>query len=232
MNTGIRHWTVALAATALYVAIGTASAFYDPGLQRWINREPLQEPGFKRLTRRYGYPDENYYRFTRNQPTTYVDGLGLETRGQKLGCFLCGVSPSRAEQAFRTGLGTADRIFPGRNSPENEAMRHCVASAVLATTDGCSGAQCVGDNREWYQTTFQHQGRRRRQQGVNNNKIGRECAGCRGPGASYNPGVTELAPPYGGGVMIVHPPPPSTGLASIESCCMAAIFSGDADMGN
>ena len=24
-----------------------ASAYYDPGVQRWINRDPLEEPGFE-----------------------------------------------------------------------------------------------------------------------------------------------------------------------------------------
>jgi RHS repeat-associated protein len=55
--------------------------FYDPGLQRWINRDPLGEPGFE-LIRRHpplGQPGEpNSYLFVANDPLNRVDYLGLK----------------------------------------------------------------------------------------------------------------------------------------------------------
>jgi RHS repeat-associated protein len=41
--------------------------FYDPGSQRWINRDPLQEPG-----------GANLYTFIANAPVSNCDPLGLE----------------------------------------------------------------------------------------------------------------------------------------------------------
>jgi RHS repeat-associated protein len=45
--------------------------FYDPGLQRWVNRDPSEEHG--------GF---NLHRFAENQPITRIDELGLATREQ------------------------------------------------------------------------------------------------------------------------------------------------------
>ena len=43
-----------------------ALAYYDPGMQRWINRDPLGERGGR-----------NAYRTNRNNPITRIDALGL-----------------------------------------------------------------------------------------------------------------------------------------------------------
>jgi hypothetical protein len=43
-----------------------AHAYYDPGLQRWINRDPIQEIG-----------GANLHAFTRNDPLSRVDYHGL-----------------------------------------------------------------------------------------------------------------------------------------------------------
>jgi RHS repeat-associated protein len=57
--------------------------FYDPDLQRWVNRDPLGEPGFRVLRRRrgpiprYRSPGPNAYQFTLNSPLVYVDRNGL-----------------------------------------------------------------------------------------------------------------------------------------------------------
>ena len=45
----------------------TASAFYDPSLQRWINRDPLEEED-----------GPNLYRFAGNEPMSSYDALGLQ----------------------------------------------------------------------------------------------------------------------------------------------------------
>ena len=45
----------------------TASAFYDPAPQRWINRDPIEEIG-----------GVNLYAFVVNNPTRYADKFGLE----------------------------------------------------------------------------------------------------------------------------------------------------------
>jgi hypothetical protein len=49
------------------------SAFYDPGVQRWINRDPINERG-----------GMNLYRYVGNQPTSKVDPRGLDCNGYAL----------------------------------------------------------------------------------------------------------------------------------------------------
>jgi RHS repeat-associated protein len=57
--------------------------FYDPNLQRWINTDPLGEPGFE-LTRRLRNPlrvtfsAPNLYQFVGNRPVGFIDSRGLE----------------------------------------------------------------------------------------------------------------------------------------------------------
>ncbi len=63
--------------------------FYDPGLQRWLNRDPLYESGFYSAVRIAGRPvrsngtypwvDTNPYVFCQNQPVTLNDPYGLTT---------------------------------------------------------------------------------------------------------------------------------------------------------
>ncbi len=57
-----------------------ASAFYDANLGRWINRDPIGEPGFEKVARDLtgGRSDSlNLYAFVSNDPIDNVDPLGL-----------------------------------------------------------------------------------------------------------------------------------------------------------
>ena len=54
--------------------------FYDPNLQRWINRDPVGEPGFKMLPGHPANPifnEPNLYSFVGNEPTISIDAFGL-----------------------------------------------------------------------------------------------------------------------------------------------------------
>jgi len=42
---------LAVLSAALFFSVGNASAYYDPGLQRWLNRDPYEEIGFVTLAR-------------------------------------------------------------------------------------------------------------------------------------------------------------------------------------
>jgi len=46
--------------------VGSASAFYDPGMQRWLNRDPIEEGG-----------GMNLYAFVANNPVNNRDEEGL-----------------------------------------------------------------------------------------------------------------------------------------------------------
>ena len=109
MKTRIKPMIWLLAAMALHSAANVASAYYDPGVQRWINRDPLSEGGF--ALRRLGghefhrspwsltqepipggdsafnpmshapqsHDGPNPYVFTRNRPVVAIDATGLTT---------------------------------------------------------------------------------------------------------------------------------------------------------
>ena len=80
-------WAMAL--LALLSATNLASAYYDPGVQRWINRDPVSERGFDvrrvaavvRLPRNVGTAQAgeplNLYGFVGNAPTHGTDLNGL-----------------------------------------------------------------------------------------------------------------------------------------------------------
>ena len=66
MKTRTNAVLVLLAILFYFNGIHTASAFYDPGVQRWLNRDPINEKG-----------GINLYGFVKNDPTTYIDIDGL-----------------------------------------------------------------------------------------------------------------------------------------------------------
>jgi RHS repeat-associated protein len=56
--------------------------FYDPILQRWVNRDPVREAGFSLVRRDSSHSiddDVNLYTFVRNGPLNQVDPFGLNT---------------------------------------------------------------------------------------------------------------------------------------------------------
>ena len=69
--------------------------WYDPNLQRWLNRDPLQEKGFKKMTRAKGggtWEEFNLYVFAHNKPISKIDPFGLRIPVIGAGGKLC-VSP-------------------------------------------------------------------------------------------------------------------------------------------
>lgn len=72
------------AALLLLLSFASASAYYDPGVQRWLNRDPINETGFELTSgmaqTRLPGPDQeaNLFCFVQNQPTAYHDAFGLQ----------------------------------------------------------------------------------------------------------------------------------------------------------
>src|ERR1041384_8821384 len=55
-------------ALLLLLSLQVASAYYDPGSQRWLNRDPVGERGGR-----------NLYNYSRNSPIQLTDAFGLLT---------------------------------------------------------------------------------------------------------------------------------------------------------
>ena len=58
---------IVVALLAYWVSLCNASAFYDPGAQRWLNRDPIAERGGK-----------NIFEFVLNSPLFWFDAFGLD----------------------------------------------------------------------------------------------------------------------------------------------------------
>jgi RHS repeat-associated protein len=209
--------------------------FYDPNLQRWLNRDPIGELGFGGPANAgsRGITDElNLYWFARNNSPNKFDAFGLEDQTiQNAGARCCGGSPANARSAVNQGMAAADAAYPtnDQNDHRHEAMRHCVASAMLAISEGSKGcfvAACIGSSREALQTFFAYQPGRSGRRGINNNFLGRQCAGCEGSDASRNPKEFRVR-----GGWIVPGRPLATSLEDAIKCCRNAIDNGKADTG-
>jgi RHS repeat-associated protein len=80
MKTTKATWRKMLVLCAALVAVFPAQAFYSPSQQRWLNRDPIGETGFERLSE--GNPSvagggPNLYQFVRNDPVGHYDAEGL-----------------------------------------------------------------------------------------------------------------------------------------------------------
>jgi hypothetical protein len=132
-----------LAAIAFFgfLAVETASAFYNPQTGRWLNRDPIGEEG-----------GVNLYRMVRNSPLTEYDINGLQglITGRPL------VPPTREwrtdfpwDCAIRIQQEVGRLPGIGRRDP-SKRWEHCVASCRI--TRECVGgrlsAWIAGD---WYQ---------------------------------------------------------------------------------
>jgi hypothetical protein len=80
MKTQMKPLLMALALLAVLSAPNVASAYYDPGIQRWINRDPLAEGG-----------GVNLYTLAYNSPPNGYDTDGRGVKGTAIGAGIGGV---------------------------------------------------------------------------------------------------------------------------------------------
>ena len=93
--------------------VEVANAFYDPGLQRWINRDPIQEEG-----------GINLYQPVNNDHVNSVDVFGLSS--------LC--NPANAAIAAEAEAAAAG--FPSVAAMQAAAARAAALAATAATLSG------------------------------------------------------------------------------------------------
>jgi RHS repeat-associated protein len=113
MKRQIHHTIWFLALLALLSAPHLASAYYDPGVQRWVNRDPVGDPGFEALRGRKPTivgDGPNLYAFIHNDPLQRTDALGLARAHmcpQKL--WRLGDCLNQALHKYKAALKKADR---------------------------------------------------------------------------------------------------------------------------
>lgn len=85
---------------ALLAGGPVAWGYYDPAVQRWINRDPIAEPGFNAVALRgpsrptvQGSEGANLFLFVRNAPVDYGDARGLLCCFTVTGCTLVPGAP-------------------------------------------------------------------------------------------------------------------------------------------
>ena len=76
-------------ALAYWLGLCNASAFYDPGQQRWLNRDPIGEQGFEvvRWKKASIERHSNLYEFVNNNPLEHIDYFGLSASETLLESF-------------------------------------------------------------------------------------------------------------------------------------------------
>ena len=138
-----------------------ASAYYDPNLQRWINRDPLQEPGFEHLrqagARQLRREAASQYPFVGNNPITEFDLLGLDRPApgsygvplkraptQLLPCWADFLDTYAMIKIGNSGYGYGS--FPVAN--DDDRLQHCITSCKLARACGRLIAWALGQLKE------------------------------------------------------------------------------------
>jgi len=130
-----------------------ASAFYDPNLGRWINRDPIGESGFE-LTQNHagaGWVSGSLqYTFVANDPISHVDFLGLELRFAN-NCSASQITQITTEFANRCASARAANCFrclsaKGRNGMEQMCNGNGRESPLIYCNDA-SYSPCANRQR-------------------------------------------------------------------------------------
>ena len=108
--------------------------YYEPGLQRWVNRDPKRELGFEIVRTKnlpYNHIWTRLYKFVLNNPLMVVDSLGL---GEGTAWFdgVCCNNGKQKEYALVSGAWML--LNPGE----------CTTSSVFVDDQDCDGMTCYG----------------------------------------------------------------------------------------
>ena len=120
-----------LAGLAWLLLVANAIAFYDPGLQRWINRDPIEEEG-----------GINLAEFASSEPVAGVDAFGLNDC-PRWAEYMCEHPPSENTRktmavgcAIAVPVGAGSWLLPpaGAAATTAGAAKVAVAAAKAAAT--------------------------------------------------------------------------------------------------
>jgi RHS repeat-associated protein len=144
--------------------------FYDPGLQRWVNRDPIADQGavlmlthrYSRYVRAVGRKAEpNLYGFVRNDPTLNLDPDGREILNYCQtpdGEWTCKSPIEGSDSCLAALYQVWERAIPGANGwwgappDDDDRFEHCRSSCELARTCGravARGLAYVKEGIDW-----------------------------------------------------------------------------------
>lgn len=118
----------------------------------------------------------------------------------------------------------------------HSALRHCIGAGMLASATSCRCSQCLSDHREYYQ--LEHyaatgQNVRTTQAVLDNNYVGRQCAGCQGARATQAEMKyvhTSFHPPAPGSSGVGAQIPIYKSRGQIINCCVNALKTAQLDV--
>ena len=156
---------------------------YNFALGCWLTRDPI------------GITDDALHLmlYCFDNPINNIDPSGTSPESQARICCAFGLRYhlSKCVNLFtcRFGVVTSDAMTVARDEADklftegaldirHRAIRHCIASAILARDYGCSCAYCIGSSREEFQNKCERQPEREGTRGEFNNGQGRLIAGC------------------------------------------------------
>ena len=137
-----------VALMAYWIGLCNARAFYDPGIQRWLNRDPLMDAGstvFDQMSQRtssklfrHEQRQPNGYEFVNNAPVIQFDLFGLWSPGLPYN-----VPPGPACDAYGCGSkGSALKWIC--NHAGNNPWANCVRGCLLADWNSSTGGYNSG----------------------------------------------------------------------------------------
>ena len=180
------------------LSVQCASAFYDPSLQRWMNRDPINDVGVTRagsqnlitdkMPRREAGRSTHLFEFVHNSPTREIDFFGLFGGWGSSGGLgvpgsdatsLLNRSPTcigEIAAAVKMLLGNAGfEGYPTAN--DDDSLQHCTTSCRIARACGKSIAALLGQLKET--NDLLHGGSAHESdKDLEDNAFGRSGAGC------------------------------------------------------
>lgn len=127
-----------LSLLAYFSGLSTANAFYDPGMQRWLNRDPFADIGFQEISHANTIqsPNGDLYIFVNNSPLSNWDALGLAPEFR--GC--------RQKQVDQIKQALKDECQKAKDCAKKCPTPDKPLSGVTTVCDGSPIFNCVGND--------------------------------------------------------------------------------------
>ena len=196
---------VILVLLSYFSGLNTANAFYDPGTQRWLNRDPLGDFAFyARIKRGSSWLEKRQMRITSTGPQYIFEKNGVVNWIDHNG--MLAIMPATPGLDLASCVGSMSdvwgRAVPGANGwwgdppDQDDRFEHCRSSCELARGCGRGVSAALGYLKEgidWLKNGFSNPGGRGDLQAGAHGRDGVNCPQkscddyCRDTRAQYPP---------------------------------------------